>query len=201
MKKIILSLLLLMAFSVNAQVVNPVKWTSKVEKLSETEFNLVITGAIEADWHVYSQFTPDGGPLPMVLEFKESKGNYELIGKPKESKYKKQFNDVFEVDEYLFEKSVTVTQKVQIINPKTSKISLHLEYQACKEQCINDNKDFVFSIPAVAEVSQVDENKATETTSAQPKDEVKQPVKKSKKGLWSIFFLAFLGGFAAQKGI
>ena len=105
MKKIILSILLLMAFSVNAQVVNPVKWTSKVEKLSETEFNLVITGAIEAEWHVYSQFTPDGGPLPMVLEFKESKGNYELIGKPKESKYKKQFNDVFEVDEYLFEKS------------------------------------------------------------------------------------------------
>lgn len=212
MKKIILSLLLLMAFSVNAQVVNPVKWTSKVEKLSETEFNLVITGAIEADWHVYSQFTPDGGPLPMVLEFKESKGNYELIGKPKESKYIKQFNDVFEVDEYLFEKSVTVTQKVQIINPKTSKISLHLEYQACKEQCINDNKDFVFSIPAVAatsiqntkstdtavaEASQVDENKATETTSEQPKDEVKQPVKESKKGLWSIFFLAFLGGFAA----
>lgn len=212
MKKIILSLLLLMAFSVNAQVVNPVKWTSKVEKLSETEINLVITGAIEADWHVYSQFTPDGGPLPMVLEFKESKGNYELIGKPKESKYKKQFNDVFEVDEYLFEKSVTVTQKVQIINPKTSKISLHLEYQACKEQCINDNKDFVFSIPAVAatsiqnskstdtavaEASQVDENKATETTSEQPKDEVKQPVKESKKGLWSIFFLAFLGGFAA----
>lgn len=211
MKKIILSLLLLMAFSIHAQVVNPVKWTTKVEQLSETEFNLVVSGVIEPEWHVYSQFTPDGGPLPMVLEFKNSKGNYELIGKPKESKYKKQFNDVFEVDEYLFEKSVTVTQKVKIINSNTSKINLHLEYQACKEQCINDNKDFVFALPALAATA-IQETKTMDTvtdeasqtvektnleTKSQPKVDAKQPVKDSKKGLWSIFFLAFLGGFAA----
>jgi thiol:disulfide interchange protein DsbD len=211
MKKIILSLLLLMAFSIHAQVVNPVKWTTKVEQLSETEFNLVVSGVIEPEWHVYSQFTPDGGPLPMVLEFKNSKGNYELIGKPKESKYKKQFNDVFEVDEYLFEKSVTVTQKVKIINSNTSKINLHLEYQACKEQCINDNKDFVFALPALAATA-IQETKTMDTvtdeasqtvektnleTKSQPKVDAKQPVKDTKKGLWSIFFLAFLGGFAA----
>jgi thiol:disulfide interchange protein DsbD len=211
MKKIILSLLLLIAFSIHAQVVNPVKWTTKVEQLSETEFNLVVSGIIEPEWHVYSQFTPDGGPLPMVLEFKNSKGNYELIGKPKESKYKKQFNDVFEVDEYLFEKSVTVTQKVKIINSNTSKINLHLEYQACKEQCINDNKDFVFALPALAATA-IQETKTMDTvtdeasqtvektnleTKSQPKVDAKQPVKDTKKGLWSIFFLAFLGGFAA----
>jgi thiol:disulfide interchange protein len=211
MKKIILSLLLLIAFSIHAQVVNPVKWTTKVEQLSETEFNLVVSGVIEPEWHVYSQFTPDGGPLPMVLEFKNSKGNYELIGRPKESKYKKQFNDVFEVDEYLFEKSVTVTQKVKIINSNTSKINLHLEYQACKEQCINDNKDFVFALPALAATA-IQETKTMDTvtdeasqtvkktnleTKSQPKVDAKQPVKDTKKGLWSIFFLAFLGGFAA----
>jgi thiol:disulfide interchange protein DsbD len=211
MKKIILSLLLLIAFSIHAQVLNPVKWTTKVEQLSETEFNLVVSGVIEPEWHVYSQFTPDGGPLPMVLEFKNSKGNYELIGKPKESKYKKQFNDVFEVDEYLFEKSVTVTQKVKIINLNTSKINLHLEYQACKEQCINDNKDFVFALPALAATA-IQETKTMDTvtdeasqtvektnleTKSQPKVDAKQPVKDTKKGLWSIFFLAFLGGFAA----
>lgn len=213
MKKIILALLFLTTFtSLNAQVVNPVKWTSKVEKISETEFNLIISGVIEDEWHVYSQFTPDGGPLPMVLEFKSSKGNFELIGKPKESKYKKQFNDVFEVDEYLFEKSVTVTQKVKIINPKTRKINLHLEYQACKEQCINDNKDFVFAIPEIA-LSKIEVIKTTDTAAvvshevtetsttvekeSQPIPASNLPVKESKKGLWTIFFLAFLGGFAA----
>lgn len=212
MKKIILCLLFLTAFSINAQVVNPVKWTSKVEKISETEFNLVISGIIEDEWHVYSQFTPDGGPLPMVLEFKNSKGNYELVGSPKESKYKKQYNDVFEVDEFLFEKSVTVTQKIKIINPKTNKINLHLEYQACKEQCINDNKDFVFTIPLIpaseievsattnstaATVDETSENNDTISKIEQSKIDVKQHSEDSEKGLWTIFFLAFLGGFAA----
>jgi thiol:disulfide interchange protein DsbD len=212
MKKIFFYLLFITAFSINAQVVNPVKWTTKVEKVSETEFNLIISGSIENEWHVYSQYTPDGGPLPMVLEFINAKGNYELIGQPKESKYKKQYNDVFEVDEYLFEKSVTVTQKVKITNPKTNKISLHLEYQACKEQCINDNKDFVFAIPQIAS-SEIEEIKATDTaavvtpevaensTTAEKETQTKQtnnlPVKDSKKGMWTIFFLAFLGGFAA----
>ena len=209
-----LTLLLFMLFFGTAigQIVNPVKWTSKVEKVSETEFNLIISGTIENEWHVYSQFTPDGGPLPMVLEFKNSKGNYELIGQPKESKYKKQFNDVFEVDEYLFEKSVTVTQKVKITNPKTNKISLHLEYQACKEQCINDNKDFVFAIPeidsselevikttdtAAVVAAEVTETSTTVEKESQPIPASNLPVKESKKGLWTIFFLAFLGGFAA----
>jgi thiol:disulfide interchange protein DsbD len=141
MKKIILFLLFLTVFSINAQVVNPVKWTSKVEKISENEFNLIISGAIEDEWHVYSQFTPDGGPLPMVLEFKNSKGNYELIGSPKESKYKKQYNDVFEVDEYLFEKSVIVIQKIKIINPKTTKINLHLENEVKYDDFLNLSKE------------------------------------------------------------
>lgn len=213
MKKALTLLLFMLFFgNVIGQVVNPVKWTSKVEKVSETEFNLIISGTIENEWHVYSQYTPDGGPLPMVLEFKNSKGNYELIGKPIESKYKKQFNDVFEVDEYLFEKSVTVTQKVKITNPKTNKISLHLEYQACKEQCINDNKDFVFAIPEI-DSSELEVIKTTDTTAvvaaevtetsttvekeSQPIPASNLPVKESKKGLWTIFFLAFLGGFAA----
>ncbi len=211
MKKIILFLLFLTAFSINAQVVNPVKWTSKVEKISETEFNLIISGTIEDKWHVYSQFTPDGGPLPMILEFKNSKGNYDLIGSPKESEYKKQYNDVFEVDEFLFEKSVIVTQKIKITNSKTNKINLHLEYQACKEQCINDNKDFVFTIPKIpaseievsttidstaATVFETSENNDTTAKLELSKIDVK-PSEDSKKGLWTIFFLAFLGGFAA----
>jgi thiol:disulfide interchange protein DsbD len=46
------------------------------------------------------------------------------------------------------------------------------------------------------EASQTVEKTNLETKS-QPKVDAKQPVKETKKGLWSIFFLAFLGGFAA----
>ena len=200
--------------NLNAQVKNPVKWTTKTEKISDNEFNLIINGIIEDGWHVYSQFTPDGGSLPIAISFKDQKGNYELIGKAKESPYKKAYSEVFEVDEYYFEKTVTVTQKIKVTNPKIKNIKLNFEYQVCKEACINDNKDFVFEIPEIKvleNVTQVttQDTVTTATTSIDTttvkeivtpviaKETSKPEPAKSKMSLLSIFFLSFLGGFAA----
>jgi thiol:disulfide interchange protein DsbD len=210
MKKVLFFLLFFLAFVYgNAQIVKPVKWTSKVEKLSETEFNLVMQGKIDDEWHVYSQFTPENGPLPAEFAFENEKGNYELVGKVKESPYKKQYNEVFEVDEYYFEKKVTFTQKVKILNAKISSIKAKIDYQVCKQACINDNMEFTFAIPTIKEtalvpavdtVSKIDTlltNKNEIKEASKPLVVVEAPKKEDQKGLWTIFFLAFLGGFAA----
>jgi thiol:disulfide interchange protein DsbD len=42
-----------------------------------------------------------------------------------------------------------LTQKVKITNPKTDKIVINLDFQACQNQCVNDNVDLTFAIPAV----------------------------------------------------
>jgi thiol:disulfide interchange protein len=201
--------------NLNAQIKEPVKWTSKTEKISDTEFNLIATGIIEPEWHVYSQFTPDGGSLPMVLTFKDQKGNYELIGKAKESPYKKHFNDVFEVEEYYFDNKVTVTQKVKVTNTNLSKIKLSLEYQVCKEACINDTKQFTFDIPKIksdeksntpvlnTDTTKVDTiaNKEVTQTAIATKPAIEEvtevPTKEEEKGFWKIFLLSFLGGLLA----
>jgi thiol:disulfide interchange protein DsbD len=210
MKKVLFFLLPFLALAnLNAQIVKPVKWTSKVEKLSETEFNLVMQGKIDDEWHVYSQFTPENGPLPAEFAFENEKGNYELVGKVKESPYKKQYNEVFEVDEYYFEKKVTFTQKVKILNAKISSIKAKIDYQVCKQACINDNVQFTFAIPAIKEtavVSTVDTVSKTDTLltknkeikeAGKPSVVVEAPKEEDEKGLWTIFLLAFLGGFAA----
>jgi thiol:disulfide interchange protein len=198
--------------NINAQVKNPVKFTIRTEKLSDNEFNLIINGDIEEGWHVYSQFTPNDGPLPIIITFKDQKGNYELVGKAKESPYKKAFNDVFEVEEYYFEKKVTVTQKVKVTNPKVKKIKLNFEYQVCKEACINDNKDFVFDIPEIKVVENLEDSVSTtdstkvDTTSledvkftpvATTENQKAEPVKDEEKGFWKIFLLSFFGGLLA----
>ena len=95
-------LLVLFTFFAQGQILNPVKWKTKVVQKSETEFELIMDATIENEWHLYSQFTPDGGALPTVFDFKNAKSNYTLVGKTKESPYKKIFNDIFEVDEYYF---------------------------------------------------------------------------------------------------
>ena len=216
MKKIFFLFITFLALiNVNAQIKEPVKWTSKTEKISDTEFNLIATGIIEPEWHVYSQFTPDGGSLPMVLTFKDQKGNYELIGKAKESPYKKHFNDVFEVEEYYFDNKVTVNQKVKVTNTNLSKIKLSLEYQVCKEACINDTKQFTFDIPKIksdeksntpvlisdtTKVDTIANKEVTETAIAtNPVIEkvTEAPTKEEEKGFWKIFLLSFLGGLLA----
>lgn len=210
MKKITLLLVAFFALANGtAQIKKPVKWTAKAEKISDTEFNLVMNATIEDGWHMYSQFTPDDGPIPITLNFKNQKGNFELVGKAKESPYQKHFNADFGVDEYFFESKATLTQKVKITNPKTNKIVVNVDFQACLNACVNDNVNLSFDIPVVAN-AEVTPTKVDSTIVEIPAIEVAKPEvketktsivsttkKEEKKGLWTIFFLAFIGGFAA----
>ena len=211
MKKLLFFLLSFLALAnINAQILKPVKWSTKVQKVSDSELNLVMTGKIDEGWHVYSQFTPADGPLPAEFKFENAKGNYEQVGKVKESPYKKQFNDIFGVDEYFFEKSVTFTQKVKILNDKLTSIVGKIDYQVCKTSCINDNMKFTFQLPNKGQITEIPVNDIakTDTTSTsqftvsepvktEPKAVVEKPKTMEQKGLWTIFFLAFLGGLAA----
>lgn len=212
MKKIFFLLLVFLAFAkVNSQILDPVKWTTKIEKKSETNYILIFNGVIENNWHMYSQFTPEGGPLPLEVIFKNQKGNFNLVGKAKEGKTTTAYNDVFEVNETFFVKNAQIQQEITIVNPKISKIEVALNYQVCKEVCINQEKKFSFEIPSTsgneAKTIAIDTAKIV-TTNSKPeesvemveplsKDKVFSPKPEKQKGLWSIFFIAFLSGFAA----
>lgn len=220
MKKILFLLLAFLAITTgNSQMKKPVKWTAKTEKISDTEFNLIMNATIEEGWHMYSQFTPEGGPLAITLTFKNQKGNFELIGKAKETPYKKQFNKDFEVDEYYFENKATLTQKVKIINPKTTKIVVNVDFQACQNVCVNDNVDLTFenfnlnstqisdpiteTPPITVAVADSVNSSQKVVDSVATKDGKKMAIasvateSKGEKGLWEIFFLAFFSGFLA----
>ncbi|HKO77507.1 MAG TPA: cytochrome c biogenesis protein CcdA, partial [Flavobacterium sp.] len=218
MKKLLFILFAFLAFAkVNAQVLDPAKWTTSIEKKSETNYILTFNGVIEKDWHLYSQFTPDGGPLPLEVIFKDQKGNFNLVGKAKESKTATAFNDVFGVNETFFHDKAQIQQEITLVNPKTTSIQVELNYQVCKEVCINQEKKFTFKIPTAAStvaattpvaVVKLDTAKAdTENTfTVVTKDTTVAPVEKKiieqskptvEIGLWSIFFIAFFSGFAA----
>jgi thiol:disulfide interchange protein DsbD len=213
MKKYILLLLTFLAFANGyAQIMDPVKWTTKIEKKSETNYILTFNGVIEDAWHMYSQFTPNGGPLALEVLFKNQKGNFNLVGKAKESKTKTAYNDVFEVNETFFEKNAQIQQEITILNPKVTKIEASLNYQVCKEVCINQEKNFSFVIPSVSKAEVIPVltldtvNKDTISSKPEEVEEITTTLveeknissdSESEKGLWMIFILAFLSGFAA----
>ena len=216
MKKLVYIFIVFLAFAKGySQILDPVKWTTTIEKKSETIFILTFNGVIEKDWHMYSQFTPDGGPLPLEIVFKNQKGNFNLVGKAKESKTKTAYNDIFEVNETFFEHKAQITQEIALLNPKIKTIEADLNYQVCKEVCINLEKKLTFVIPTsaistneVVETAVALDSSKTDTISKTgvnskivesipivSKIETSKP--NEHRGLWSIFFIAFLSGFAA----
>jgi thiol:disulfide interchange protein len=217
MKKILFILFAFLAFSKgNSQVLDPVKWTTTIEKKSETNYVLTFNGVIEKEWHLYSQFTPDGGPLPLEIVFKDKNENFNLVGKAKESKTTTAFNDVFGVNETFFHDKAQIQQEITVLNPKITAIQAELNYQVCKEVCINLEKKFTFKIPsdiatvgataavATVKMDTVKTDSANtftvvskETSVVLKKNVLEKPKTASQRGLWSIFFIAFFSGFAA----
>lgn len=149
MRKYFALIALIFGFFGNAQILNPVQWKTKVVQKSATEFELIMDATIENEWHMYSQFTPENGPLPTVFDYKNAKGNFDLVGKTKESPYKKVYNDIFEVDEYYFAKTAQFKQIIKVTNPKVKEVKVYVEYQVCKEQCIQQDATFTFKLPEI----------------------------------------------------
>lgn len=219
-KTAVLLFTLLTLFQVQAQMLKPVKWKSALEKKSDTEFLLIFEATIDNEWHIFSQFTPEGASLPSVFVFVDAKDNYELIGKTKESPYKKVYSADFGVDEYLFENSAKFSQLVKIKKTNLKTIKVELEYQACKTQCIQLYETFEFKLPELTipvevkgaiqkdtvlspQVTTISTDSLTQADrdnlNISSAKTITQPdtSKEEKRGLLSIFFLAFLGGFAA----
>lgn len=164
MKKIISSLfLLLLCLTVNAQMQDPVKFSVTQKSLSDTEFEIVFTGKVEAGWHVYSTDIPDGGPTPAAIVFDEMKGA-EPVGKLKPAgKVIKHFDNLFEMEVSYMEGKAVFVQKMRITGPNYAVKGI-LTYGACNDQnCIPPSEvGFSFSGKGKADVKAEAEDKAEE---------------------------------------
>lgn len=208
MKRIILLLIAFSSLCLSAQqgIIEPVKWDSKAEKVSDTEYDIILTGIIDEEWHVFSQFTDEDGSLPSVLTFENSGSDYELLGEAKESQTVKAYNDVFEVEETYFLNKVQFTQRIKLLSETVKQINVHLEYQVCKEVCINKEENFVIALdggPVSVENVTLDERSKALSNKLildlKNKDRLSggSEVVSSGGNLWKIFVLGFLGGLVA----
>ncbi|HBF04749.1 MAG TPA: thiol:disulfide interchange protein [Prevotella sp.] len=134
MKRFILVFQLLLAVMLaNAQMMNPVKFTSSLKTNGSAEAEIVFSGRIQPGWHVYS--TGLGGDGPISASFNVNKmDGVELVGKlqPRGNEIAK-FDQLFGMKLRYFEGSVTFVQKIKFIKPNYS-IDAYVEYGACNDQ-------------------------------------------------------------------
>ena len=185
MKRLLVVLFTLMSVVVSAQIFNPVEWEFSQKQLSDTEIELQFKASIEDNWHLYSQHIEYDGPVPTEFTFTTTDG-FELVGNMQEGEPLEEFDPNFDMILKYFGNEAIFTQKVKVISATDFKLDGNVYFMVCDDaQCLPPEEvEFSFDIKGVDGGETVSGTKGSS-------DE------KEGKSMWTLFFIAFLSGFAA----
>jgi thiol:disulfide interchange protein DsbD len=148
MRKIfLLSVIVLISSFSFAQVKNPVKWTFSSKKINATTYEVHMSATLENGWHIYSQTTPDGGPVPTSIEFTKNP-LLNLEGTATETgKLEQRHEELFGVDVKQYSGKVDFVQTVKIKGNVKTTLNGAIEFMTCNDhECLPPSKQ-QFSIP------------------------------------------------------
>lgn len=151
MKKAVLFVIILYSafFQLNAQILNPAKWTyetsAKEAKVGD-EVELIFKATIDKDWYLYSsEFKCEDGPTKTSFKFTPH-SSFQLVGKIIPINPIDKYDDIFECDVKVFKKTGEFRQKIKILS-STLSIRGESDYQVCTDltgQCVPSGEEFSF---------------------------------------------------------
>lgn len=135
--------------NLQAQILDPVKWSWKAEPAGNGEYKLTFTAKIDKGWHVYSQFIGEGGPVPTTFTF-EPNSSIQLLGKTTEtgSKPHEGHDPVFDMQLKYYDGDMVCMQRVKVL--KDTRLKGSVEYMVCDDaRCLPpDTREFEFDLKA-----------------------------------------------------
>jgi len=203
--------------SVRAQMLEPVKWSFRTNRINDTLAELQFVAKIDAGWHLYSQekFPPGEGPLATEFIYEGITGA-KMISKVSEPKGRKVYDEMFEKEIKSYDLNAIFIQKVRITGNKPAKINGLLYFQTCDDkQCISGEAPFSFTLEGAKTISAVTSAVSNDSSTvikapdsietakidtaqkAMVSDDLKKTDSDTKQSLWIFFWLAFLGGLIA----
>ncbi|MEE4198900.1 MAG: cytochrome c biogenesis protein CcdA [Bacteroidales bacterium] len=208
MKRIALlvSIFLVISSSVYAQLVDPVSWSYKSKKVGGDTTAIIFDAKIDMNWHLYSQYFGEGGPVRTTFYFDES-DQFELIGQPSESPEPEEVMDeIFNMKVKYFSNQATFVQKIRVLSSEDFTLKGSIEYQVCQDdKCVYFNPDFAINVKGVkanaALTTESAENELTPQVEARQEtqpEKIDEPITPPEpdRSMWGIFFLAFALGLA-----
>ncbi|EPR71431.1 protein-disulfide reductase DsbD domain-containing protein [Cyclobacterium qasimii] len=94
------------------KILEPVKWSTSVEKINDTELILVSTATIDKGWKLYAQNIEEGGPIPTSFDY-TLKDGVELVGSTNEEKGEESIDKVFDMKIKYFKDKAEFRQKLK----------------------------------------------------------------------------------------
>ena len=134
--RLLLSLLAtVLVLGTQAQIVDPVHFTSELKTGNGAEAEIVFHATIDKGWHVYSTEIGDNGPIEATFNIVKMDGA-EPVGKlePRGNVIKK-MDKLFDMELKYFEGEATFIQKIRFTKPQYD-IDCYLEYGACTTRVV-----------------------------------------------------------------
>ncbi|RQP12877.1 MAG: DUF255 domain-containing protein [Chryseobacterium sp.] len=141
MKKWFWLFMMLIFAGVQAQIKNPVKWDYKINKISDTDYEAVLTAKMESGWHIYSQDLPPDSGIPTEMNL-TSKDGIQLIGKMVEvGKKHDEYSEAFGAQIVYYSNTAQFKRKFRLKNPaKAATVEAEITYQTCDDRiCLAPN--------------------------------------------------------------
>jgi len=161
MKRILTTLsALVLVLLAQAQMADPVHFTSKMNMLDGDMAEIVFNCTIDPGWHVYSTDITDDGPTKATFNV-DKKDGVELVGKlTPRGKVTEKFDEMFGTNLRFFENKGAFVQKIRFTKPQYT-IDCYLEYGACNDEMCMPPTTVQFKqsgkAPAVAEDAKAEE--------------------------------------------
>ena len=123
----------LVSLSANAQMFDPVHFTSELRMRQHNEGDIIFSATIDGGWHVYSNNIPEGGPTPASFHKVTMKGMETAGALRTATTPVKVFDEMFQMEVRYFEHKVTFIQPVRFTAADYS-VDCYLEYGACNDE-------------------------------------------------------------------
>lgn len=174
----------LVGFALYAQE-NPVSWSAKVENLGGNQYEIVLTGDIEGDWHIY-----DLGPYvdgPIATSVVVAGDGVKAVGEPYlKTEPHKAYDESFGMEIGTCDSGVQIAQKVEVTGA-AAVVKVTVEWQTCNVgSCLPPtDEELTVKLPAASGASVSGDAEVA-------------PVKKEGgKSIWAVILEAIAWGFVA----
>jgi thiol:disulfide interchange protein DsbD len=156
------------------QVLEPVKWSYDTKQTADNEYQIIFKANIEKNWHLYSQYVPEGGPVKTSFYFYEIEGfrflqddleiieeesfvepgNIDYIVKFTEPEGIEELDPNFDMVVKYFGQSAEFTRKIVISTEQPLLIAGYIYFMCCDDtRCLPPNEiEFEFAFNG-AEIS------------------------------------------------
>lgn len=146
MKKLFLSMVVLLAVMAASAQEQPVSWSFDAKKIADKTYEIRLTAKIDDEWHIYSQTTPDGGPVPTSISYAKNplltiEGGTKEVGK-----MEKHFEKLFGVEVLQFSNKVDFVQTVKLKASVKTNITGKVTFMVCNDEMCMPPTSVPFSL-------------------------------------------------------